>query len=285
MQPRTERVSFANRAGHRISARLERPNRPVASAAIFAHCFTCSKEFKAVNWISRRLAERGLAVLRFDFAGLGESTGEFAETNFSTNLDDLVTVADYLRSRGLAPAILIGHSLGGTASLVAAARIPECGLVATIAAPADTMHIYNHLAEEHPEILEKGEGQVNFGGRIVRIRRHFLEDLAAHDVPAAVAGLGRPLMVFHSPQDRVVRFEHAVRLFEAAQPPKSLISLEGADHLLLNDEADAHYVADCIATWADRYLAHVAVEATAPGIDCSVSQVTVEGVVRTLPRT
>lgn len=253
MLPERKRVNFTGAFGHRIAARLDLPQRPRAFA-LFAHCFTCGKDLKAANWISREMVDRKIAVLRFDFTGVGESEGEFADTNFSTNVADLLAAVEYLRSEHAAPQLLIGHSLGGAAALIAAARVPECVAVCTIAAPSDTQHLRDHLAAQAPAILQEGEAQVNVMGHRVRIRRQMLEDFAEQDLPAAIAELGRALLVFHSPEDRVLAFTHAERIFAAAHPPKSLISLPGADHLLIANEEDARFVATVIAAWAHRYV-------------------------------
>jgi putative redox protein len=247
-------VRFPNPAGALLAGKLELPDagEPVAFA-LFAHCFTCSKDIKSINWISRGLAERGVAVLRFDFTGLGESEGRFSETTFSSNIEDVLAAADFLSTRHAPPAILIGHSLGGTAMLAAAPRVPACRLVATLAAPADTRHIREMLMKSYPDILRHGESDVSFGGRTVRIRRAFLDDLASHDIERDLAGLGRALMVFHSPADKTLGFDHALRIFQAAREPRSLVTLEDADHLLVRQEEDSRYVVEVIAAWARRY--------------------------------
>lgn len=248
-------VSFPSIAGYQLAGRLDTPDagEPIA-CAVFAHCFTCSKDIKSINWISKALAERGVAVLRFDFTGLGNSEGRFSETTFSTNIDDLLAAAEFLRSQHRAPAILIGHSLGGTATLAAAPRIPESRMVATIAAPDATQHIRDRLIREHPEILSEGEGHVNYGGRTVRIRREFLDDLDKHNILQEAADLGRSLLVFHGSADETLDIDHAMRIFQAARPPKSFICLENADHLFLRNEQDSLYIAETIAAWARRYL-------------------------------
>ena len=254
MFPRRERIEFPGAFGHRIAARLDRPADTPLAFALFAHCFTCGKDLKAANWISRELVDRRIAVLRFDFTGVGESEGDFAETNFSSNLADLVAAADFLRAHDDAPQILIGHSLGGSAVLAAAPRIPESVAAATIAAPADTHHLRDILAAQAPEIETAGAAVVDVMGHRVRIAKQMLEDLVRQDLEAAIADLGRALLVFHSPDDEVVSIEHARRIFAAARHPKSFISLDGADHLLIAREQDARYVAEMLATWARRYL-------------------------------
>lgn len=251
----TETITFANAAGQQLAGRLDRPDdaEPIGYA-VFSHCFTCSKDIKSINWISKSLAERGVAVLRFDFTGLGNSEGRFSETTFSTNIEDICAAAAFLRSGPAAPAILIGHSLGGTAMLAAAPRIPESRLVVTIAAPAEARHIRERLVREHPRILSEGADDVNFGGRTVRIRRAFLDDLETHDIAKEVAALQRSLIVFHASDDEILDMEHGLRIFQAARPPKSFVCLDGADHLLVSREPDARYIAEVIAAWAHRYL-------------------------------
>ncbi len=254
MFPKRQRVEFAGSLGHPIVGRLDIPaDRPLAYA-IFAHCFTCTKDLKAANWISRELNDKRIAVLRFDFTGLGESGGEFADTNFTSNLADLVAAAAYLREQHEAPKIMIGHSLGGTAALVAAGRIPEVVAVSTIAAPSETGHLHAFLSRQTPALEPDAAAEVQVMGRPVRIKGQLLDDLRQHNVAADIRALGKPLLVFHSPDDDVVDIAHAQRIFEAARHPKSFISLDGADHLLIEREADARYVAELVAGWARRYL-------------------------------
>lgn len=250
----TERFDFPNADGHVLTALLQRP--PGAEPrgyALFAHCFTCSKDSRAARWISDALAARGFAVLRFDFTGLGSSEGEFANTDFSSNVDDLVAAADHLRATRQAPALLIGHSLGGAAVLAAAARIPESRAVATIGAPSDPGHVTNFFAEQIGVIRDRGEGQVSIGGRTFRIRRDFLDDVAEQRLLDRVASLGRALMILHAPTDQVVSIDNASAIFTAARHPKSFVSLDDADHLLAR-RSDAGYVGEVIAAWSQRYL-------------------------------
>jgi putative redox protein len=251
----TEPVTLPSFAGHQLAGRLDRPegSEPIAFA-VFAHCFSCSKDVKSINWISKGLAERGVAVLRFDFTGLGDSQGDFSDTTFSTNIEDILAAAEFLRAQYRAPAILIGHSLGGTAMLAAAPRVPECKLVVTIAAPAEARHVGERLIREYPHIMSEGAADVSFGGRSVRIRREFLEDLERHDIAREVAKLQRSLIVFHAPTDQTLDFEHGLTIFQAARPPKSFVCLDRADHLLVTDERDARHVAEVIAAWAHRYM-------------------------------
>lgn len=252
--PQTERLEFPGARGERLAARLEHLRGQIACFALFAHCFTCSKDLQATRRISRSLAERGIAVLRFDFTGLGESEGDFADTDFSSNIEDLVAAADFLRDRYEAPQLLVGHSLGGTAALVAASRIKEVRAVVTIAAPSDTDHLRELLVEKAPAVQQSETAEINLAGRAFRIRRQLLDDLAEHSVRDAIADLRRPLLLFHSPLDNVVAVDHARRIFEAAKHPKSFISLDNADHLLLGREDVSQYVAHVLATWAERYV-------------------------------
>jgi pimeloyl-ACP methyl ester carboxylesterase len=254
MLPQHRRVSFRGALGHELAARLDLPAVQPVAFALFAHCFTCTKDLKAVGWISRELVARRIALLRFDFTGLGESAGDFADTNFTSNLDDLVAAAGFLRAEYRAPQILIGHSLGGTAALVAARRIPEIVAVATLAAPSETRHLREFLTEQAPNLADDEAARVDIMGRPVTIKGQLLDDLRKYDILRAVAQLNRPLLVFHSPADDIVSIDHARRIFDAAQHPKSFISLDGADHLLLARESDARFVAEVLATWASRYL-------------------------------
>lgn len=249
-----ERLKFPGSQNVQLAALLESPDAAPTAYAIFCHCFTCSKDFKAASRISRALTERGIAVLRFDFTGIGESEGDFAETDFSSNVDDLVAAADFLRERGALRFLLVGHSLGGAAVLAAAERIPEAAAVATIAAPSDTEHLRDTLVRISPELEARGEAEVDLGGgRPFRIRTQLLDDLAADHLEGCLATLGRPLLLFHSPLDRTVGIENAERLFLAAKHPKSFVSLDKADHLL-TDEDDARHAGEVLAAWASRYL-------------------------------
>ena len=250
----TRKITFENASGHKLAALLDLPvdDEPIAYA-LFAHCFTCSKDYKGVARVSRALAGEGVAVLRFDFTGLGESEGEFADTTFSSNISDLVAAADYLDREFEAPKILIGHSLGGAAVLQAAARIPSATAVATIAAPSSTDHLVGMIRTNHAEIESAGEAEVQIAGRAFKIRKEFVDDLSAVNMCEAIASLDRALMVFHSPVDTIVGVVHAQQIFEAANDPKSFISLDNADHLL-SDAEDARYVGSMVASWARRFI-------------------------------
>jgi len=221
--------------------------------ALFAHCFTCGKDNRAARRIAEVLTLHGIAVLRFDFTGLGASEGEFANTTFSSNVDDLVAAANHLRAKLAAPAILIGHSLGGAAVLAAAAQVPEARAVATIAAPSDPAHVTGLLKDHVDAIHREGEVEVTLAGRPFRIRREFLADVAEQKLTARIADLRKALLIFHSPTDEVVGIDNASRIFAAAKHPKSFVSLAGADHLL-SRRSDANYVANVIHAWAERYL-------------------------------
>jgi uncharacterized OsmC-like protein/alpha/beta superfamily hydrolase len=250
---KSEHLRFPGAQGQELAARLDSPATTPAAYALFAHCFTCSKDLKAAGWISRALVEREIAVLRFDFTGIGESQGEFAATDFHTNLDDLVAAADFLRREREAPRLLVGHSLGGCAVLAAAERIPEALAVATLGAPSDTEHLRNTLIHLAPELAARGEAEVRLGGRSFRISRQFLDDLAEDHLRGVLEHLHKALLIFHSPVDNVVGIDHARRLFEMAKHPKSFVSLDMADHLLTS-ERDARFAGDVLAAWSSRYL-------------------------------
>ncbi|HYC18534.1 MAG TPA: alpha/beta fold hydrolase [Pseudolabrys sp.] len=250
---RSGRFDFPNAKGEKLAAVLDMPLGKTAAFALFAHCFTCGKDILAAKRIAEQLVLHGIAVLRFDFTGLGGSEGEFANTNFSSNVDDLIAAADHLRKMYDAPAILIGHSLGGAAVLAAAHKIPEARAVATIAAPYDPRHVTNLFKADIDKIQAQGEVEVTLAGRPFHIRREFLEDVAEKKLHDCLANLRKALLVFHSPTDDLVGIENATHIFTAAKHPKSFVSLAGADHLL-SQKRDAMYVADVIATWAKRYL-------------------------------
>ena len=248
-----ERFDFPNAQGQTLAALLDRPDGPIAAVALFAHCFTCGKDNKAARLIAEGLKLHGIAVLRFDFTGLGASEGEFANTTFSSNVDDLVAAADHLRKNVGVPSILIGHSLGGAAVLACAHRVPDARAVVTIAAPFDPAHVTGLLGDHVEEIKEKGEVEVTLVGRPFRIRRELLDDVAEQNLSGRIANLHKALLVFHSPTDDTVGIDNASKIFLAAKHPKSFISLTGADHLLRLSR-DARYVAHVIAAWAERYL-------------------------------
>ncbi|MCZ6619095.1 MAG: alpha/beta fold hydrolase, partial [Gammaproteobacteria bacterium] len=251
--PTRQRISFSNRSGDRLAAALELPDRPPRAFALFAHCFTCGKDIAAATRISRRLAANGIAVLRFDFTGLGGSEGDFANSNFHANVQDLIAAADYLRSEYSAPQLLIGHSLGGTAVLAAAPEIPESLAVVTIGSPATPEHVIKQFSAQVETIETEGEAVVSLAGRDFLIKREFLEDMRAHPLTERLGALRKALLVFHAPFDTTVDISQASEIFSAAKHPKSFISLDGADHLVSRLE-DAQYVADTIATWVGRHI-------------------------------
>lgn len=251
---REEKIRFENAQGQELAGVMELPDVDSPRATVlFAHCFTCTKNIKAAVNISRSLVEEGFGVLRFDFTGLGESEGDFAATNFSSNVADLVAAAEFLGERFRAPSILVGHSLGGAAIIQAAHEIESTRAVATIAAPSDPAHV-THLFDRKREDIERdGEAEVRLAGRPFRIRRQLIEDLEKATWKDKVRGLRRPLLIFHSPLDQTVSIENAQQVFEQAMHPKSFVSLDEADHLL-SDERDSRYVGTVLAAWASKYL-------------------------------
>jgi fermentation-respiration switch protein FrsA (DUF1100 family) len=248
-----EHLHFPGAGGVELAARLDRPAGTPRAYAVFAHCFTCSKDGLAASHIGHELAEQGIAVLRFDFTGLGDSGGDFAATNFTSNVADVIAAAAVLREKFAAPRILIGHSLGGTAILAAAARIPEASAVITIGAPCQPSHVNRLLGASRAEIESRGEADVPLAGRTFRIRQQFVDDLAEHDIRQSIARLGKALLVFHSPADATVGIANATQIFDAARHPKSFVSLDDADHLLTR-RADGAFVATVLSSWVSRYL-------------------------------
>ncbi|MEM1092977.1 MAG: bifunctional alpha/beta hydrolase/OsmC family protein [Bacteroidota bacterium] len=269
-----KKLTFTNRRGEQLAARLDLPDgAPPTACALFAHCFTCSKNLRAVGIIDKALNEAGIAVLRFDFTGLGESEGDFADTSFSSNIDDLVDAAAFLEAEYEAPMLLIGHSLGGAAVLQAAHQLPSVRAVATIGAPFDPQHV-SHLFESDRAAIERdGVAQVRIGGRPFTIKRAFLDDLETHQVERRIKTLRRALLIFHAPGDATVEVENARLIYDAARHPKSFVSLDGADHLL-SRPADAEYVGQVLAAWGRKYLpvgkttsVNVGSDATAAPVD------------------
>ena len=254
---------FAGASGRELAARLDLPAGPVRAHALFAHCFTCTKDIYAANRIAECLNRRGIGVLRFDFTGLGASEGEFANTNFSSNIADLVAAADHMRDMSIAPEILVGHSLGGAAVLAAAHQVPECRAVATIGAPADPAHVTHIFRDSLDTIREKGEAEVVLAGRPFKIQKQFLDDIKGHRLGDLIRTLNRALLVLHAPLDKTVGIDNASEIFRAGRHPKSFVSLDKADHLL-SRKADAHYAAEMIAVWAERYLEDAPVSRAAP---------------------
>ena len=249
----TTRITFRGHDGSMLAARLDMPDGPHLATALFAHCFTCGKDIPAARRIAARLAGMGIAVLRFDFTGLGHSEGEFANTSFTSNVDDLIAACTYLDENGKPPSLLIGHSLGGAAVLKAASQIDQIKAVATLGAPFDPEHVTHNFADALPEIIAKGVSEVNLGGRPFNIGKSFIEDVAKGELTPAIAKLNAALLVLHAPQDAIVSIDNASQIFLAAKHPKSFVTLDDADHLITR-AADAEYAADMIATWAGRYL-------------------------------
>jgi putative redox protein len=261
----TERFQFEGSEGQQLAAALDTPDGPTHAYALFAHCFTCGKDVLAAKRIAVALSAKGIAVLRFDFTGLGSSEGDFANSTFSSNVADLVRAADHLRKTFKAPALLIGHSLGGAAVLAAAEQIPDAKAVVTIAAPSDPTHVTGQFADSIEKIRKDGQAEVSLAGRPFTIKREFLDDIAEHGLMAHIAGLHKALLVMHAPTDDTVGIDNATRIFVTARHPKSFVSLAGADHLL-SSRRDSAYVADVIAAWASRYLdAAAPEEAVDPG--------------------
>ncbi len=268
----TERIAFTGHDGNELAARLDLPEGPVLATALFAHCFTCSKDIPAARRIAARLAAMGIAVLRFDFTGLGHSEGEFANTTFTSNVEDLVAAARYLVGRDMAPDLLIGHSLGGAAVLRARAEIPSVRAVATLNAPFDPSHVTHHFSEALPRIHEDGAAEVTLAGRPFRIGRDFVRDISETALRPAIEKLDAALLVMHAPGDETVGIDNATRIFTAARHPKSFVTLDDADHLITR-AGDAEYAAGVIAAWVARY-ADLSPPAPPPGAPEGIVRVT-----------
>jgi uncharacterized OsmC-like protein/esterase/lipase len=250
---RSEPFEFQNAQGLKLSGRLDRPDGAARAFALFAHCFTCDKTSKAAVRISRALAEIGVGVLRFDFTGLGDSEGDFATTGFSSNVADLVAAAARMAERGVAPALLIGHSLGGSAVLAAAGDVASAKAVVSIGAPSEPSHVLRLLGDGVNTIEAKGRAEVSVGGRPFMVGKTFVDDVRMQSLSQRIAHLGRALLVMHSPLDAIVGIDNASAIFLAARHPKSFVSLDTADHLLTKS-GDADYAAAVIAAWASRYV-------------------------------
>ena len=248
-----EKFTFANQDGQQLAARLDLPEGSHLGSALFAHCFTCSKDIPAAKRIAQRLAAQGIAVLRFDFTGLGHSGGEFSNTNFSTNMSDLLAATQAMTERGFPPSLLIGHSLGGAAVLAVAEKINSAKAVVTIGAPFEPANVIEHFTEKRSEIVEHGSAEVRLGGRPFTIRDSFLKDIHTHKLRNAVATLGKALLVLHAPRDEIVSIDNAAKIFMTAKHPKSFITLDDADHLISRVN-DAEYTAEVISSWVSRYL-------------------------------
>ena len=248
-----KKLEFTGHSGETLAARLDEPDSAPKGYVLFAHCFTCTKDVMGAANLAKGLTQAGLAVFRFDFTGLGASEGDFANTNFTSNVDDLINAYNFLKENYEAPNIMIGHSLGGTATLVAASRLPEIKAVATIGSPADTAHVAHNFDGSIEEIMEKGEAKVCLVGRPFTIKKHFLDDIKAQNMENVITNLKHPLLVMHAPTDQTVGIENAGRIYDLAKHPKSFISLDNADHLLSKKE-DALYTAGVISAWAQRYI-------------------------------
>ena len=250
----SNKLTFDNRIGHALSARLDLPSEENLKAiALFAHCFTCGKNLTSMSHISRRLTAAGIGVFRFDFTGLGESEGAFGDSNFSSNVSDLVDAAAYLTEHHQAPKLLIGHSLGGAAVLQATSQIASILAVSTIGAPCNPNHVLHLLQSAEAEIIAKGEAKVQLAGRPFCIKKQFLDNLEEQRMTETIRDLKRPLLILHSPLDSTVGIDNAAHIFTSARHPKSFVSLDQADHLLTNRE-DATYVGDLLAAWSARYV-------------------------------
>ena len=250
----SHRVYFESHSGIRLAGIVDQPTTEPRAFALFAHCFTCSKDLKVIVRISRGLAKHGFGVLRFDFTGLGDSHGEFSHSRFETNLDDIQSAADWLASEHHAPQLLIGHSLGGASMMASAGAIPSAKALVTVAAPSCTKHLARFLGSSNPNIEADGHGEVTIGGRTHLIRRELLDSLDGFDLKAAIEKIRIPHMVMHSPVDETLVFRHAEEIFAWTGGPKSFVTLEGADHLLVNQPEDVGYVADLIAAWSSRII-------------------------------
>lgn len=268
----TERITFQGHTGETLAARLDLPDGPHLGTALFAHCFTCGKDIPAARRISGRLAAAGIAVLRFDFTGLGHSGGEFENTSFTSNVADLTAAAQYLAARNMAPGLLIGHSLGGAAALRAAETMPTVTAVVAIGSPFDPGHVVHNFADALPEIGKSGMAEVSLGGRPFRIGAQFVRDIQDEKLAPAIANLRRALLIMHAPRDNIVGIENATQIFLAAKHPKSFVTLDSADHLISRSE-DAEYAAGVIAAWAVRYL-NIRQPAPPPGAPEGVVRVT-----------
>ncbi|MDT0691618.1 alpha/beta fold hydrolase [Salegentibacter sp. F188] len=251
---KTTKVTFKNNDGHELVGYLELPtNQKPHNFVLFAHCFTCNKNFFAPTNISRTLASNGFGVLRFDFTGLGESEGDFSDTNFSGNVQDLVAAAEFLRKDYKSPSVLVGHSLGGAAVLMASAEIASVKAIATIAAPSTVTHVKGLLSKQMEKLEKDANATVNIGGRPFKIKKQFLDDLQKHDLRSQLAKIEKAILILHSPQDKVVEVKNAEELYRTISHPKSFVSLDGADHLL-NDKEYSIYAGKVIATWAEKYI-------------------------------
>lgn len=249
-----EKHTFRNSEGNTLAGLLELPDEGEARHyGIFAHCFTCSKNYKGIRNISRAMAANGIAMFSFDFAGLGESEGEFSETNFTSNVKDLLAAAGYLKKHFQAPGILLGHSMGGAAVLHAAAKLETIKAIGVIGSPASTRHLRTKMPQVFDKIEREGESEVKIGGIRFKLKRQFVRDLESHNMEQLVSNLDIPLIIVHSAADATVEIEHAEKLYDLARYPKALVTLDLADHLLSN-QRDSQFVGEVISSWSSRYL-------------------------------
>lgn len=248
-----EKLSFIGSGGETLDASLDKPKGEPRAYALFAHCFTCTKDIFAASRISKTLQDNGIAVLRFDFTGLGTSEGDFANTNFSSNTVDLIKAADFMRAELKAPSIVIGHSLGGSAVLASASQIPEAKAIVTIGSPADVAHVAHHFESDREKIMEEGEAEVHLVGRPFKIKKQFIEDIEGTKIKDAVVNLKKALLIMHAPKDNTVGIENAAEIFGWAKHPKSYVSLDDADHIISRKQ-DAEYAANVISAWSSKYI-------------------------------
>lgn len=254
MKRSSKRVTFANGRGQQLTGIMEWPAETPRAFALFSHCFTCTKDLKATVRVSRRLAENGFCVLRYDFTGLADSEGDFSDTNFTTNCQDLLAAARFLNDQFEGPQLLIGHSLGGTATATMANEVPSARAAVTIASPSSTLRLANYLSESNPEIETEGRGVVTIGGFDFALKKQLIDDLRSYDIESRVADLKLPILIFHSPVDRTLSYSWGLKMFDTVQSPKSFVTLDGSDHLLVDRPDDVQFVADTISQWSKRYL-------------------------------
>ncbi|MGI9518878.1 MAG: alpha/beta hydrolase [Pirellulaceae bacterium] len=255
MRGKSNRVTFDNGRGQQLAGIMEWPaESPPRAFALFSHCFTCTKDLKATVRVSRRLAEHGFCVLRYDFTGLADSQGDFSKTNFTTNCQDLLAAADFLNDQFEGPALLIGHSLGGTATAMMGNQVVSAKAITTIASPSSTHRLANYLAQTNPEIEEQGSGTVVIGGSQFTLKKQLLDDLRSYDIEKSMGELRLPMLMFHSPLDQTLPYSWGLKMFDSVNSPKSFITLDGSDHLLVNRPDDVNYVADLIEQWMGRYI-------------------------------
>lgn len=250
----SQRVTFKNQSGIQLAGIVDLPDDPPRGFALFAHCFTCTKDLKAIVKISRRLATHGIGVLRFDFTGLGNSGGDFSQSNIQTNMSDIAAANDWLAKEHQPPELLIGHSLGGAAMMAMVGKIESARSIATLASPSGTKHLAKFLESQNPDIRQLGVGEVVIGGRSHTMRTQLLDSLSEFDLKPLIQQISIPHMVLHSPVDKTLAFKHAEEIFAWTGGAKSLITLDGSDHLLINQPEDVNYVADLIATWSSKWM-------------------------------